>query len=164
MTKGLIQPKKSETTVHRDVYEIGDVVVNEMLGGLDITTTESHSKYIVSHQNITFKHMYYNPLEQETIELLTSLMQPDKFREICDRLSDRGMRKGFACLFYGAPGTGKTETVLQLARATGRDLLQVNVNNIKSMWVSESEKNIKELFDNYRNMVNSSTLAPILFF
>ena len=164
LTKGLLQLLKSETTKHKDVFELGDKVVNEMLTGLDITTTERPNKYVISHKNITSKSMYYNPKEQESIEQLTTLMQPEKFREICERLSDRGMRKGFTCLFYGAPGTGKTETVLQLARITGRDLLQVNVNDIKSMWVGESEKNIKEMFNNYRNMVSNSQLAPILFF
>ncbi|MBQ5786706.1 MAG: AAA family ATPase, partial [Oscillospiraceae bacterium] len=44
------------------------------------------------------------------------------------------MRKGFACLFYGSPGTGKTETVNQLARMTGRDVLMVDVSQIKSNW------------------------------
>jgi len=31
------------------------------------------------------------------------------------------MRKGFACLFSGTPGTGKTETAYQIARETGRN-------------------------------------------
>ena len=163
-SKGLLQNSKSENTMHRDIYELGEVVVKDMLGELNIDTSEKPSKYIISHKNITSKHMFYNPKEQTSIEQLTALMQPAKFEEVCDRLSQQGMRRGFTCLFYGGPGTGKTETVLQLARATGRDLLQVNVNEIKSMWVGESEKNIKQLFDNYRNMVSKSKTAPILFF
>jgi SpoVK/Ycf46/Vps4 family AAA+-type ATPase len=67
-------------------------------------------------------------------------------------------------LFHGAPGTGKTETVLQLARSTGRDLMQVNISEIKSMWVGESEKNIKAIFSRYRKLVNESDIAPILLF
>ena len=62
------------------------------------------------------------------------------------------------------PGTGKTETVLQLAKETGRDIMQVNISEIKSMWVGESEKNIKALFDNYRNKVKECKLTPILLF
>ena len=74
------------------------------------------------------------------------------------------MRKGFACLFYGAPGTGKTETVYQLARRTGRDLMVVDVSQIKSCWVGESEKNIKVAFNRYRSYVRQSEPAPILLF
>ncbi len=66
--------------------------------------------------------------------------------------------------FYGSPGTGKTETVYQLARQNGRDIILVNVPDIKSCWVGESEKNIKGLFDQYRKKVAKSTVAPILLF
>lgn len=75
-----------------------------------------------------------------------------------------GMRPGFCCIFYGAPGTGKTETVYQLARQTGRDIMRVDVDKIKSCWVGESEKNIKILFDRYRSICKNSERAPILLF
>ena len=74
------------------------------------------------------------------------------------------MRPGFCCIFYGTPGTGKTETVYQIARQTGRDIMRVDVDKIKSCWVGESEKNIKALFDRYRNICKNSKLAPILLF
>lgn len=50
--------------------------------------------------------------------------------------------------FYGSPGTGKTETVYQVARATGRDILRVDVDKIKSCWVGESEQNMKKFLTN----------------
>jgi DNA helicase TIP49 (TBP-interacting protein) len=52
------------------------------------------------------------------------------------------MRKGFACLFTGEPGTGKTETAYQIARQTGRDIMLVDIAGSKSMWFGESEKQI----------------------
>ena len=79
-------------------------------------------------------------------------------------MADNGFRSGFACLFYGAPGTGKTETVYQLARRTGRSILTVNIPDIKSKWVGDSEKNIQAVFDRYRDAVERSPLAPILLF
>ena len=79
-------------------------------------------------------------------------------------MKETGFRCGFTCLFYGEPGTGKTETVLQLAKQTGRDIMQVNISQIKSMWVGESEKNIKQLFDDYRARAMESELTPILLF
>jgi SpoVK/Ycf46/Vps4 family AAA+-type ATPase len=54
--------------------------------------------------------------------------------------------------------------VLQLARQTGRDIMQVNVSEIKSKWVGDSEKNIKALFDDYRKKVKDCKLTPILLF
>ena len=71
---------------------------------------------------------------------------------------------GFSCLFYGGPGTGKTETVYQLARQSGRDLFVVDVAQIKSCWVGESEKNIKRVFSRYRECVKNGGTIPILLF
>lgn len=51
-----------------------------------------------------------------------------------------------------------------MARQTGRDIILVNVPDIKSCWVGESEKNIKGLFDQYRKKVAKSTVAPVLLF
>ena len=72
------------------------------------------------------------------------------------------MRKGFACLFSGGPGTGKTETAYQIARETKRNIMKVDISEIKSCWYGESEKRIKDIFDSYRAAVEGSKIAPIL--
>ena len=95
---------------------------------------------------------------------LSSILSAERFSEVQSRLRNVGMRAGFCCLFYGSPGTGKTETVYQVARATGRDILRVDVDKIKSCWVGESEQNVKKVFDKYRNICKSTSLAPILLF
>jgi len=74
------------------------------------------------------------------------------------------MRTGFACLFSGGPGTGKTETVYQIARQTGRGIMQVDISDTKSKWFGESEKKIKKIFTQYRSAVKNSTVTPILLF
>ena len=79
-------------------------------------------------------------------------------------MKEKGFRNGFACLFYGSPGTGKTETVYQLARKTGRNIMVVDVPQLKSMWVGQSEKNVKAPFDRYREQVKRAKLTPILLF
>jgi SpoVK/Ycf46/Vps4 family AAA+-type ATPase len=73
------------------------------------------------------------------------------------------MRTGFACLFSGPPGTGKTETVYQIARETGRDIMVVDIAQTKSMWFGESEKIIKEVFTRYRDFAEDAEVTPILF-
>ena len=74
------------------------------------------------------------------------------------------MRNGFACLFYGKPGTGKTETVNQIAKMTGRDIMFVDISETKSCWFGESEKLIKNVFVKYRQYVKTNNPAPILLF
>ena len=101
---------------------------------------------MLSFEDIKPKQLFYNSKERKQVDELATLLEEEHYQSIRNRLRETNFRSGFACLFYGAPGTGKTETVLQIARKTGRDLIQVNVSEVKSMWVGESEKNIKGIF------------------
>ena len=103
-------------------------------------------------------------MNQRQITELSQLLDNANYQSIRSRLKSSGLRCGFTCLFYGDPGTGKTETVYQLARLTGRNILQVNVTQIRSCWVGESEKNIRAIFASYRNRVLKAVKAPILLF
>lgn len=116
------------------------------------------------HNTIKPKELFYNDNETRQLERLTSLLQPENFEGVQQRLEEEGLRKGFACIFYGLPGTGKTETVLQLARATGRDIMKVEVAGLRDKWVGQSEKNIKGVFMRYRELCKNLDRQPILFF
>lgn len=161
---GLLRIARSSEQRTKDSYELTPWVINVMLGELELETATSSTQDIIDHTSITAKQLYYNEKERKAIDQLSALLQPARFTEVRNELVKQGFRKGFACLFHGAPGTGKTETVLQLARATGRNLMQVNISDIKSMWVGESEKNIKAIFTRYRKLVEESDVAPILLF
>ena len=121
-------------------------------------------KNFVQFASIKPRKMFYNPVESGEVHRLISLLSEENYRKVQGRLNERGMNKGFACLFSGGPGTGKTETAYQIARETKRDIMMVNIAGIKSCWVGEAEREIKEVFDNYREAVNNSEMAPILLF
>ena len=122
------------------------------------------NRFLKRHSMIKEKPLFYNDTEQRQIQQLTKLLSQEKLSSAQKRLEELGMRKGFACLFYGAPGTGKTETVLQLARQTGRDIMQIDIAGLRDKFVGESEKNIKEVFIKYRYICRHSEVLPILFF
>lgn len=164
ITLGLIQPYGTEMA-RQDLFELGRVAIEEVLAELNITTEKQNiMQSLVNHKDITPKQLFYNQSEDTQITQLETLLQPARFEQVCNKLTSKGMRRGFACLFYGAPGTGKTETALQLARKTGRDIIQVNVSELRDKYVGESEKRVKALFDSYRKAVASSKIAPILLF
>lgn len=119
---------------------------------------------MVRAADVVPKQLFYNEREREGVARLHTLIAPERFGEVQQSLRERGLRTGFACLFYGAPGTGKTETALQLARQTGRDLIRIDVTEVRSMWVGKSEENIKAVFDEYCERCEASELAPILLF
>lgn len=124
----------------------------------------AYLKDLLDVEKIVHKDMFYNAEERASIDKLCEMLKQENFENIQRRLNECGMRSGFACLFHGAPGTGKTETVLQLARLTGRNIMQVNVANIKDKYVGESEKNIRGIFNRYRTCCENSELKPILLF
>ena len=152
--------------VDRESFRMTWVAKNALFSELNITpkNQDNGGKNVIKHDSIVSKQLFYDKEVANQIADLGQLLEESHYNDVCSRLKDKGYRCGFTCLFYGVPGTGKTETVLQLARQTGRDILQVNISEIKSMWVGESEKNIKSVFDQYRARVDKATLAPILLF
>jgi SpoVK/Ycf46/Vps4 family AAA+-type ATPase len=55
-------------------------------------------------------------------------------------------------LFQGAPGTGKTETVKQMARILDREIFMVNFSAIVDSKLGQTQKNITELFREINSM------------
>jgi len=125
--------------------------------------TEGH-RDLMSHENIVEKELFYNALEQEQVDRLAKLLNDEHFKGIQARLEEMGMRKGFNVILYGGPGTGKTETTMQLAKKTGRDVFYIDMSKLRSKWVGDSEKNVKAVFNIYRTLCNSKPIKPILFF
>ena len=80
------------------------------------------------------------------------------------RMTEKGMPTGIAVLLYGAPGTGKTESVYQMAKQTGRNIMRVEISQTKSMWFGESEKIVKKIFTEYDEYAKQCDKCPILFF
>ena len=139
----------------------GKEVFMDGLIKLEVKTTECRTGLIWS-EKIQEKQLFYNEAEKKDVDRLATMLSEERIHEIQKQLRENNLRQGFACLFYGGPGTGKTETVLQLARATGRDIYQVNISQIKDKFVGESEKNVKQIFDRYRRYCNECEKMPIL--
>lgn len=147
--------------VDNESWKLSDTAKNDLLPELNIQK-KNYQKDMILHRTIQSKKMFYNEKENENVQKLISLLKEENYQKVQERLSDSGMRKGFACLFSGTPGTGKTETAYQIARETGRNIMMIDISNTKSCWFGESEKRIKAIFKNYRHAVDHSRLAPIL--
>ena len=164
--KDIIVPYGDKSFLDRDYFHLSDEVKDNVLGEIGGTGSSKSSLKVevVKASEIIRKELFYNAEEASQISRLNSLLEKENYSRTISRLATKGLRTGFTCLFYGGPGTGKTETVYQLARSTGRDILPVNVNEIKSCWVGESEKLIKRTFDSYRKLAEDSEVTPILLF
>ena len=168
--QGLIEQKCVDGHADSNMFVLTSKTKEELLANYSPSHSEcqdlkqERNRFLKSHNTIKEKSLFYNVSDQEQIVRLANLLSPDSLPSVQQRLEEQGMRKGFACLFYGGPGTGKTETVLQLARQTGRDIMQVDIAGMRDKYVGESEKNIKNIFTRYRKLCQSSDITPILFF
>jgi SpoVK/Ycf46/Vps4 family AAA+-type ATPase len=135
-----------------------------LLAEMKINAAEEKLADMLDSSKLTQKQLYFPKDIQRQVDELGSFLQSENYQRIQDRMKEKGFRNGFACLLYGSPGTGKTETVYQLARKTGRNIMVVDVPQLKSMWVGQSEKNVKALFDRYREQVKRAKQTPILLF
>lgn len=147
-----------------EAFKLTDYAKETILAELKLQPKTQPKRDLIPHDSFAAKKLIYNADEQKQVAQLTELLKPKRFSEVQDRLAKAGMRKGFCCIFHGAPGTGKTETVQQIARLTGRDIMRVDVDKIKNCFVGESEKNIKRAFDKYRKYAEEMECAPILLF
>lgn len=118
---------------------------------------------LVFPEQIKARTLFYNQREQEAIDRLNYLLGPAAFQGVCAKLQERNMQAGMGILLFGGPGTGKTETVLQLAKQSGRAIKKVEISGLRDKWVGESEKHARALFTEYRKLYRSMELAPILF-
>ena len=105
-------------------------------------------------------------LSKETKETLDNLMrQVDK--EVVSRLVQWGIKDKKSgidarIIFYGAAGTGKTMTAYSLAKSLKRQVLAFDCSKILSMYVGESEKNVRKIFDTFYELCDKTKTEPIL--
>ena len=164
MKQGLVEHVCEDGQANTSRIHLSGKAKSILLADFHLRSSEKIMGGLIKPETLSEKHLFYTAKNAPQVDDLHSFLMPERYTEIRDRMKSNGFRSGFACLFYGAPGTGKTETVYQLARQTGRNIMVVNIPDIKSMWVGESEKNIQDVFDRYRLAVQRSEQAPILLF
>ena len=63
----------------------------------------------------------------------------------------RRISSGYRVLFYGPPGTGKTLAAMLIGRQFGKDVYRVDLSQIVSKYIGETEKNLNRIFDRAQN-------------
>ena len=164
MTKKIIEHRCEDGIADTTRYKLTESAKRTLLAEMKIDASTEKLSDVIDPRTLTQKQLFFPKDIQRQVDELGSFLQPENLQKIQERMKEKGFRNGFACLFYGGSGTGKTETVYQLARQTGRSIMVVDVPRIKSKWVGESEKNIKALFDRYREQVKRAKVTPILLF
>ena len=134
----------------------------------DLYIKTAVAKNVLAPEDIKEKKLFYSDQVQKQIAMLEESFDQKNLEAMQERLSQKGFCKGIAVILYGAPGTGKTETVYQLAKHTNRKIQHVDIADSKSMWLGESEKLIKKIFTDYKKLCKACKQqhenTPILLF
>jgi SpoVK/Ycf46/Vps4 family AAA+-type ATPase len=106
-------------------------------------------------------------LGEETLDDINQLLAWIEKSEVV--LDDFGLRKnlkrGYRALFYGPPGTGKTLTATLIGSKVGMDVYRVDLSQVISKYIGETEKNLSNIFDQaeHRNWILFFDEADSLF-
>jgi len=110
----------------------------------------------------TLDDVVLNAKTRKTLNVI--LKQMDK--KVQSLLKEWGIKTGkkidAKIMFYGYPGTGKTMTALSLAKTLKKPILSLDCSKILSMYVGESEKNVRKIFDDFKQISSKSKSEPIL--
>ncbi len=130
----------------------------------DLFDSDMTDKELIAYDKIVEKELFFPNETERQLKSLKCSLEQGNYEALCERLIKNRLPKGIAVLLYGYPGTGKTESVMQIARTTGRTIMHVDISQTKTCWFGESEKLIKGVFDNYRKLCKKSKIKPILLF
>ncbi len=130
--------------IARDFDESGDYQLAEYIMAL-MSNTNTFVPQIQDDESVFFERVSKS---YETLPLPESI-QNDIMGIINAIGHNAGVNK---FLFQGAPGTGKTETVKQMARILDREIFMVSFSAIIDSKLGQTQKNITELFREINNM------------
>lgn len=101
--------------------------------------------------------------EQEINQLITWIEHSEDILENFGL--QKNLKRGYRALFYGPPGTGKTLTATLIGAKVGMDVYRVDLSQVISKYIGETEKNLSNIFDQaeHRNWILFFDEADSLF-
>lgn len=101
-------------------------------------------------------------LDKQLISQMITKCKSDKRRDLAKwGFKIDSNKQGVVLLLYGAPGTGKTFTAGAIANELNRDLVTLNVPELRNKYYGETEKLIKKAFCEMREMASKDRNAPV---
>lgn len=153
--------------VDKKLYLLSAKVCGKLFKGMTYLIDYGHLSRmadVIKNEDIASKELFFDEQRDGQLQLLEAIIQPERYPQFVNKLHANGMSSGVTALFYGAPGTGKTELVRQLAKTSGRDIFVADASKLYGSLWGESEKHMREIFRSFRYLNELSFQAPILLF
>ncbi|WP_104697275.1 MULTISPECIES: AAA family ATPase [unclassified Helicobacter] len=126
------------------------------------TIIQEQDFFEILEPKIPLDNIVLTPLTQNTLQTLLKQIDP----KVTDLLRQWGIKNkkniDARIILYGPSGTGKTLTALGIAKSLKKQVLSLDCSKILSMYIGESEKNVRKIFDNYKDIVKKIKNPPIL--
>lgn len=152
--------EKNEVAFREEAYEVardfdlnGDSQLAEYIMAL-MSSANTFVPQMYEGQTTFFQKV---ELSHESLPLPTSI-ESDIVGIIKAVQKNVGINK---FLFQGAPGTGKTESVKQIARILDRELFCVNFDTIVDSKLGQTQKNIASLFDELNHFAHPEKIIVL---
>lgn len=91
-------------------------------------------------------------VKEQLAEIATSFLHP----EVMEKW---GAKRPQGLILYGEPGTGKTMLANALAGEIGAEIMFIQGSDIYNMWLGESERKIKELFNRIKSLTSRTVVV-----
>ncbi len=136
----------------KDKVELSDELLNKLIiydkdfrDALRLVRPSAMREVLVEKPNIKWKDIGgLETLKQELKEVVEWPMEhPGSFERM-------GIKAPKGVLLYGPPGTGKTLLAKAVANETNANFILVKGPELLSMWMGESEKGIRKIFEKAR--------------
>lgn len=98
------------------------------------------------HTSLNINDLVLSPQVMEEVLHIETWMDYQKELNQNPHLSKR-FKRGYRALFYGPPGTGKTLTASLLGSKHNRLVYRIDLSQIVSKYIGETEKNLANIFD-----------------
>jgi len=111
----------------------------------------------------TLDDVVLHPKTRETLQNVVKQVDKEVFKKLREwGIKDKRKSIDARIIFYGAAGTGKTMTAMSLAKTLKKPILSFDCSKILSMYVGESEKNVRKIFDDFQELSKKAKVEPIL--
>jgi len=111
----------------------------------------------------TLDDVVLHPKTRETLNNVVKQVDKNVFKKLREwGIKDKKKTIDARIIFYGAAGTGKTMTAMSLAKTLKKPILSFDCSKILSMYVGESEKNVRKIFDDFKDLSAKAKVEPIL--
>lgn len=128
----------------------------------------SQNRELTYPEKIQEKEMFYKEEIKTDIATLTEYLGKEQFEQIQSRLTEKKLSRGICIMLYGESGTGKTESVYQIAKKTDRAIYHVDIGETISQWGGGTTTNLSLIFEKYdrfcRQAKERGENLPILLF